>query len=54
LYSYKVSPTETPVRLRVYEGEYDVLFECLNGLRQHESTRVLAGQTTSLSVSCRD
>ncbi len=48
------SPSETPVRLTVFEGEYNVVFECPDGHRKKESTRVAAGQTTSLSIACRD
>jgi hypothetical protein len=49
----KASPSETPVRLTVYEGEYAVLFECPDGRRKKENARVLSGQTTSLSIACR-
>ncbi|MEE8408989.1 MAG: serine/threonine-protein kinase, partial [Myxococcota bacterium] len=49
----KASPSETPVRLKLYEGEYAVLFECPDGRRKRENARVVPGQTTSLSVSCR-
>ena len=50
----KESPAETPVRLAVFEGEYNVMFECPDGRRKRETARVFAGQTTSVSVSCRD
>jgi hypothetical protein len=49
----KAAPSETPVRLEVYEGEYAVLFECPDGSRKRQSARVLSGQTTSVSVACR-
>jgi serine/threonine-protein kinase len=50
----KTSPAETPVRLVVYEGEYTLFFECPDGKRKKETARVFAGQTASVSVSCRD
>jgi hypothetical protein len=50
----KLAPAETPVRLQVYEGEYTIHFECPDGKRKKETARVFAGQTASVSVSCRD
>ncbi|OGR09218.1 MAG: hypothetical protein A2341_23620 [Deltaproteobacteria bacterium RIFOXYB12_FULL_58_9] len=49
----KSKPAETPMRIDLFEGEYAVLFECPDGSRKRENTRVTPGQTTSLSVSCR-
>ncbi len=50
----KMAPTETPVRVQVYEGDYTLVFECPGGKEKRETARVWAGQTTSVSVSCRD
>ncbi len=50
----KASPSETPVRLQVYEGDYEVTFECPDGRKKVEHAHVNADQTSSVSVSCRD
>jgi len=49
----KTSKVETPAQIALYEGEYEVVFECPNGQKKQEKAKVTAGQTTSLSVNCR-
>lgn len=50
----KSSPAETPVRLEVYEGEYQVSFECPDGQRKKRNAKVSPGQTASVTINCRD
>jgi len=50
----QMSPSETPLRMQVYEGDYDVVFECPDGKKKVESAHVAPRETAAVTVSCRD
>ena len=50
----RLSPAETPVRLQVFEGEYDIQFECPDGRKKTETAQVSAGKTAAVTVNCRE
>jgi hypothetical protein len=46
------TPRETPVVFKLYEGDYDLLFECPEGTRKRQTARVTPGSKSTVMVRC--
>ncbi len=46
------TPRETPVVFKLYEGDYELLFECPEGTRKKQTARITPGTKSTVMVRC--